>query len=65
MFETCIFDLYGTLVDIKTDQEDLVLWEKLTLFYNYYQAEYTPDELQRTYHKRIDEWQTLSQKGRS
>ena len=49
MFETCIFDLYGTLVDIKTDQEDLVLWEKLTLFYNYYQAKYTPDELQKTY----------------
>ncbi len=49
MFETCIFDLYGTLVDIKTNPEDLILWEKLTLFYNYYQAKYTPDELQKTY----------------
>lgn len=49
MFETCIFDLYGTLVDIKTDEEDSVLWEKLTLFYNYYQAGYTQNELQKTY----------------
>lgn len=49
MFQTCIFDLYGTLVDIKTDEEDSALWEKLTLFYNYYQADYTPLELKKTY----------------
>ena len=35
MYETCIFDLYGTLVDIRTDEEKSGLWEKLALFYAY------------------------------
>ena len=35
MYETCIFDLYGTLVDIRTDEEKPGLWEKLALFYAY------------------------------
>ena len=28
MYETCIFDLYGTLVDIRTDEEKEELWER-------------------------------------
>ena len=32
-----IFDLYGTLVDIHTDENDLV-WEKTALFFGYYGA---------------------------
>ena len=32
MYETCIFDLYGTLVDIHTDEKKEELWEKLALF---------------------------------
>ncbi len=39
-----IFDLYGTLVDIHTEEDDLV-WEKTALFFGYYGAHYTPDEL--------------------
>lgn len=29
MYRDCIFDLYGTLVDIRTDEEDPKLWETL------------------------------------
>ena len=36
MYDTCIFDLYGTLVDIRTDESTPGLWEKLALFYSYY-----------------------------
>ncbi len=33
MYRNCIFDLYGTLVDIHTDEVKPELWEKLALFY--------------------------------
>ena len=35
-----IFDLYGTLVDIHTDENDIV-WEKTALYFGYYGAHYT------------------------
>ena len=35
-----IFDLYGTLVDIHTEEDDLV-WEKTALYFGYYGAAYT------------------------
>ena len=38
MYDTCIFDLYGTLVDIRTDENKEELWEKLSLFYAFYGA---------------------------
>ena len=49
MYDTCIFDLYGTLVDIRTDENKEELWEKLSLFYAFYGAFYTPEELARSY----------------
>lgn len=49
MYDTCIFDLYGTLVDIRTDEDKAELWERLSLFYAYYGAKYAPDELKRSY----------------
>lgn len=39
-----IFDLYGTLVDIHTDENDLV-WEKTALYFGFYGAHYTGKEL--------------------
>ena len=32
-YQDCIFDLYGTLVDIHTDEERPQLWEDLTAWY--------------------------------
>ena len=52
-FQNCIFDLYGTLVDIHTDEGDPGLWEKLALFYGYYNASYTPDELRIAFHRTV------------
>ena len=39
-----IFDLYGTLVDIHTEENDLV-WEKTALYFGFYGARYTMEEL--------------------
>lgn len=52
MYQTCIFDLYGTLVDIHTEEDRKELWEKLALFYGYYGAFYTGEELRDAY-KRL------------
>lgn len=53
MMEICIFDLYGTLVDIHTDEEKEELWEKLSLFYRYYGADYEPEELQTAFQNTV------------
>ena len=55
MYETCIFDLYGTLVDIHTDEKKEELWEKLALFYAFYGAFYTPGELREAYGRLTEE----------
>ncbi|HJC42773.1 MAG TPA: HAD family hydrolase [Candidatus Mediterraneibacter gallistercoris] len=55
MYETCIFDLYGTLVDIRTDENKKELWDRLALFYAFYGADYTPDELHRAYDRLTKE----------
>ena len=39
-----IFDLYGTLVDIRTEESDGV-WEKTAIFFGFYGAHYTGSEL--------------------
>lgn len=54
-YEVYVFDLYGTLVDIHTDEEDMQVWEKLSLFYGYYGAVYKPQELKRAYGKLVKE----------
>ena len=43
-----IFDLYGTLVDIHTEENDLV-WEKTSLYFSFYGAHYTPEELRSSF----------------
>ena len=48
-YENYIFDLYGTLVDIHTDEEKTELWQKLAQIYGYYGAVYTAEELKNAY----------------
>lgn len=43
-----IFDLYGTLVDIHTE-EDAVVWEKTAVYFGFYGAHYTGTELQKAF----------------
>lgn len=55
MYKNYIFDLYGTLVDINTDEDKEELWIKLALFYRFNNAEYTGKEIERKYHELVDE----------
>ena len=32
MYDNYVFDLYGTLVDIHTEENDAKVWEKLELY---------------------------------
>ena len=48
-YDVYVFDLYGTLVDIHTDEEQMEVWEKLSLFYGYYGAFYNAMELKDAY----------------
>lgn len=43
-----VFDLYGTLVDIHTE-EDATVWEKTALYFGFYGAHYTGEELKTAF----------------
>ena len=49
-----IFDLYGTLVDIHTEEDDTV-WEKTALYFGYYGAHYTGGELRSAFQQIMAE----------
>lgn len=49
-----IFDLYGTLVDIHTEEDDTV-WEKTALYFGYYGAHYTGVELRTAFQSAMAE----------
>ena len=53
MFHNCVFDLYGTLVDIRTDEKNPEIWKKLALFFRYYGADYRADELERAFELQV------------
>lgn len=52
-YQNYAFDFYGTLTDIRTDENSPTLWGKLCLFYGYYGALYTPQELHSTYQRLV------------
>ena len=49
MYRNYIFDLYGTLVDIHTNEDKPYLWDKMTEFYGFQGAIYEKKTLRRTY----------------
>lgn len=53
-YRNYIFDLYGTLVDIRTDETDMKLWQHMSLFYGYHGAPYEAEELHRAYLKSVN-----------
>lgn len=55
MFKNYIFDLYGTLIDINTDEWSDDLWEKMALFYSYKGAKYTGKEFHKKYNRLCKE----------
>ena len=53
MYKNYVFDLYGTLVDIRTNEYKSYLWKKMSEFYGFYEAHYTPAELKKAFHQCI------------
>lgn len=52
-YQNCIFDLYGTLVDIRTDETSQRLWEQMTGIYRSGGALYQPEELRNAYFRLV------------
>ena len=55
MYKNYIFDLYGTLVDINTNEHKHSLWKNMAMIYSMSGANYTPAELKKTYYRFLDE----------
>lgn len=51
MYKNYIFDLYGTLVDIRTNEDSAYLWRKMNEFYGFHGAAYSISELKKEYSK--------------
>lgn len=54
MYKNYIFDLYGTLIDLKIDEKRDEFWYKLALFFSYNGATYEKNELKQEYLRIID-----------
>lgn len=55
MYKNYLFDLYGTLADIHTDEWNMGFWKKVAEYYTENGAEYTTEEMNKTYGKYVDE----------
>ena len=54
MYQNYVFDFYGTLVDIHTDENIPAVWQTTSQFYASHGAPFTPDELFRAYTSNVD-----------
>lgn len=54
MYDNYIFDLYGTLADIRTNENKAYLWAKMSEFYTSLGAAYTSSQLRRAF-RRLEE----------
>lgn len=59
MYKNYVFDLYGTLIDINTDEWSIELWEKMAVYYGYKGAIYTAEELNEEYGKLVEAEKSL------
>ncbi len=55
MYRNYIFDLYGTLVDINTNEYKHSLWKNMAMIYSMTGAPYTPGELKKCYYQYLKE----------
>lgn len=54
MYENYIFDLYGTLVDIRTNESKASLWKYMARYMTLQGAPYSAPELRKSYRNLID-----------
>lgn len=52
VYETYVFDLYGTLVDIKTDESSVGLWKSFSDILNEYGMKFTHQDLKKLYERK-------------
>ena len=52
-YKNYIFDLYGTLIDIHTDENSVHFWTKMAALLSCYGADYTPEQMQQAYFDMI------------
>ena len=64
MYQNYIFDLYGTLVDIHTNEKKAYLWKKMSLFFGMKGAAYEPKELRMAYATKIKEQEAALGNGK-
>lgn len=55
MYQNYIFDLYGTLADIHTNEQKPYLWKKLSCLFSLKGAMYAPQELKNSYQRLLSE----------
>ncbi len=55
MYKNYIFDVYGTLVDIRTNEGKTYLWDKMVEMFGFYGASYERKELKEKYFRYISE----------
>ena len=55
MYQNYIFDLYGTLIDIHTDEETRGLWKQMAGILARRGAKYRPEELRQAYRTFCEE----------
>lgn len=55
MYQNYIFDLYGTLIDINTNENKRYLWDKMAEWYGFHGAHYTAPELKKAYNALVKE----------
>ncbi|WP_410772581.1 HAD family hydrolase [Fontibacillus sp. BL9] len=53
MYNSYIFDLYGTLIDIHTDEEDPAVWERLSYHFLYSGLPIKPEVLKEQYRGEV------------
>ena len=53
MKKALFFDLYGTLIDIKTDEHDPLIYSVLSQYLSYHAVKIVPDELENAYFEAI------------
>jgi len=54
MYKNFVFDVYGTLVDIHTNEYDLNTWQKLANTLSFYDVNYSAEELKEAYFMSCD-----------
>lgn len=53
--QAVIFDLYGTLIRIRTDEDDTEqVWKPLAFYFGYHGAHWSPEQLRKAYAQEVD-----------